>query len=107
MAAQGSNVASVFSGVNVVGGGVFLAPDVAPDLAPEESLPLDDIDRFLESPPVDILRYSVFKLCQSDSMRCSWPSIRPQGLSVGRFPEIAGTGHETLLYTVKVQFDVP
>ena len=50
MAAQGSNSASVFSGVSVVGGGVGLAIGlIAKSFEPE------DLVWRLEYPPVDIL----------------------------------------------------
>ena len=56
VAAQGSSPASVFSGVSVVGGGVCLAR--------ASSLEADDLEWCEESPPLDILRNTVFKFCQ-------------------------------------------
>lgn len=73
MAAHGSSVASVFSGVRVVGGGGMV-------LVPDESFPPDVVDRVGGRSPVDMLRYSVLVLGQSKSVRWSWPFIRPQGL---------------------------
>ena len=56
MAAHGSNSASVFSGVRVVGGGVGLAIELM-----EKSLEPDDLVWRREYPPVDMLRNAVFR----------------------------------------------
>ena len=57
MAAHGSNSASVFSGVRVVGGGVGLAIELM-----ERALEPVDLGWRREYPPVDMLRYTVFGL---------------------------------------------
>ena len=56
MAAHGSNSASVFSGVRVVGGGVGLAIGLI-----EKSLEPDDLVWRREYPPVDMLRNTMLR----------------------------------------------
>ena len=64
---------------------------------PCDGLELEDCDRCLPIPPVDMLWSSVVKRW---SVGCgpqlSWPKIRPQGLWGGRLPEIEGERYETL-----------